>query len=257
MRQHNYWQPLFTLLSLFLFSLILTGCSSPTKRPFYPRVENLGNSQNMQLTEYEVLDIDLNQEISEEDIRTAVEIAKSQVFKLTPKSKIVLVQSGATVPDTTMQEIMMKHYRVSVYSGISQAKNTPKVFKKNDQSTVTSNNSFIRKLRLASARAKQDKIIVYWGKMELGRLDRESKTRVWEGYNGGSIPSSTEYLRYLVRFAIVDVNTGMWAMYSSINKEAPYKRRSINSTSEDIAQLTKVKDDAYLLSVENLLAQFE
>ena len=90
MRQHNYWQPLFTLLSLFLFSLILTGCSSPTKRPFYPRVENLGNSQNMQLTEHEVLDIDLNQYL-ELHVRLIAYFANYQDFQLWDK-KVVLLE---------------------------------------------------------------------------------------------------------------------------------------------------------------------
>lgn len=238
--------------------MLISGCSSSaTKRPFSQRIDNLTNLQAKHLTEQEVLDIDSTLEITEHDIHRAVKIAKSQIFKLTPKSKIVLVQSGATVPDTAMQEAMMKYYRVSVYSGIPQVKISSKFIKKNEQTYIPPQNTYIKRLRLAAARAKQDKIIVYWGKMELGRMDSENKTLIWDSYYGGDIPSATEYLRYLVRFALVDVNTGMWAMYSSINKEVPYKKRGINSTNHDMTQISKVKADAYALAVQNLSVQFE
>lgn len=242
-------------LSIFLplFALSITACTS---QKFTPRTDVLPPATG-HLTEQDVLDINPKQEVTEDDIQDAIKAASSGTFTLTPGDRIILVQSGATVPDSVMQEAMMSHYQVAVYSGIAPIKPRPKLARKGETPLETPEPNYIKTLRLAAAKARQDKIIVYWGYLELGKLDNDNKSIVWQRYLSGDIPSSTKQLRYLVRFALVDVKTGMWTMYSSINHQDEYVQTTFKSYENDIVQVNRVKDASYRLAAQNLAVHFE
>ena len=236
-----------------LFALLITACSS---QKFTPRTDVLPPASGY-LTEQDVLDINPTMEVTEEDIQDAIKAASSGVFELRTGDRIILVQSGATVPDSVMQEAMMAHYQVSVYSGIAPVKPRPKLARKGEIPLEKPEPNYIKTLRLAAAKAKQDKIIVYWGYLELGKLDTDNKTVVWQRYLSGDIPSSTKSLRYLIRFALVDVKTGMWTMYASINHQDEYMQATFKRYENDVMQVNRVKEASYRLAAQNLANHFD
>lgn len=242
-------------LSIFLplFALSVTACTS---QRFTPRTDVLPPATG-HLTEQDVLDINPKMEVTEDDIQDAIRAASAGTFNLAQGSRIILVQSGATVPDSVMQEAMMSHYQVSVYSGIAPIKPRPKLARKGETPLETPEPNYIKTLRLAAAKAKQDKIIVYWGNLELGKLDNDNKTIVWQRYLSGDIPSSTKQLRYLIRFALVDVKTGMWTMYSSINHQDEYVQAVFKGYENDVVQVNRVKEASYRLAAQNLANHFD
>lgn len=253
MRLPINWKLVLTLPLFMLGVVSLTACSSK----FTPRTTELMSAPKPQLTEQDVLDIDPTLEVTEADIQQAIKVASSETFQLAPKSRIILVQSGEPVPDSVMQEAMMKYYRVSVYSGIPPTKARLRSARKNDAASPLPEHSYIKTLRLAAAKAKQDKIVVYWGNLELGRFDQDNKTIVWDGYVSGNIPSSTKYLRYLIRFAIVDVKTGMWVMYSPTNNQNEFVNSSFKTYESDVLQINKIKEESYEFAAKDLSVQFE
>ncbi|WP_134531536.1 hypothetical protein [Budvicia aquatica] len=75
----------------------------------------------------------------------------------------------------------------------------------------------MRTLRLVGAKGRQKAIIVYWGTLETGKVDDKTNMTVWSTYTGGKNAAETKSIRYLLRFALVDVKTGNWVTYSPTN----------------------------------------
>lgn len=241
-------------LSLIIISVSpLSGCSSSPE--FKSRAANL--SVKKQLTEQEVLDIDPLIEITEHDIQQAIKEANKDSFLIAKNAPIVLVQSGANVPDASMQQEMMKYYNVSVYSGISPTKPRSPIARKNEEQILLPQPNYIKSLRLAAAKARQDKIIVYWGDFELGLPDKDDTKIVWLPYNEGDIARNTKYLRYSLRFATVDVKSGMWVMYTPPNTESEFLNVAFQSHQNKLNQLNAVKEEAYAEAARRFAERFE
>jgi len=236
------------ILLLFIGSLFLASCATQTSD-----VEQSVEDSNLQLKIQDVLDIDLDEPITEEHIQDAIKLSKSQSFYLENGAKIILVQSGKQVPDYAMQEAMMKYYQVSVYSGLPLNKRRPKTSRKNDLNDAKNiiSQKYIKFLRLIAANSKQDKIIVYWGDLESGYLDRNNQTVIWRSYTYGN-NSTVKYLRYLIRFAVVDVKTGIWVMYSPINKQNEFIKYALKDSESYELQINKIKQETYDFAVRSL-----
>lgn len=72
-------------------------------------------------------------------------------------------------------------------------------------------------LRYIAAKGRHKAIVVYWEDLEAGKYNSVTKEIAWKKYNGEKLPGLS--LRYLIRFALVDVATGEWATYSPVNTE--------------------------------------
>ncbi|AKJ41614.1 hypothetical protein [Pragia fontium] len=241
-------------LPLILISAtLISGCSSAPE--FKSRAANLtGKSQ---LTEQEVLDIDPLTEITEHDIQQALKEANKDSFLIPKNSPIVLVQSGANIPDAAMQQEMMKYYNISVYSGLSPTKPKTPIARKNAEQALLPQPNYIKSLRLAAAKARQNKIVVYWGSFEQGLPDKDNTKIVWLPYHNGDILRETKYLRYSIRFATVDVKSGMWVMYTPPNTESEFINVAFQSSQNKLNQVTEVKESAYVEAAKNFAERFE
>ncbi|QBH97046.1 hypothetical protein EKN56_11945 [Limnobaculum zhutongyuii] len=253
MRSHKYFASGRFLPLLLLLSVALSGCSSSPD--FKSRAAGLTAKNG--LTEQEVLDIDPFVEITEHDIQQAVREASKSSFLIPSRAQIVLVQSGATVPDAVMQQEMMNYFSVSVYSGLSPSKQRSPVARKNEEQEEAPQPNYIRSLRLASAKARQDKIIVYWGTLELGMPDKDNIQVVWLPYHNGEIPKETKLLRYSIRFASVDVRNGMWVMYTPPNTESEFMSVPFQSDQTKLNQIIKIKEESYIEAAKNFATHFE
>ncbi|MCH0694099.1 hypothetical protein KVP97_09630 [Escherichia coli] len=72
-------------------------------------------------------------------------------------------------------------------------------------------------LRYVGAKGKQKAIIVYWSSLETGKYGADIKKVSWTEYRNDKYTGSGMVLRYLIRFALVDVASGEWSTYSPVN----------------------------------------
>lgn len=233
--------------------LVLTGCSSNSKPRATPATES--SSVRGQLTDQDVFDIDPEKEITEEDIQDAIKNLNRQDFELRPYSSIILVQSGATAPDSAMQNAMMKYYRVAIHTGLRPAKS--RILRKTEQAAAVPQTNFMRSLRLVAAKGRQSKIVVYWGNLELGKFDEERKAIVWSRHNGGEVDGNMQYIRYLIRFAAVDVKTGEWVMYSPATTQGEFSKRTYKRTKNPDQEIEVLKQLAYKSAADDISIRFD
>ncbi|ELW2864681.1 hypothetical protein QMI71_002978 [Salmonella enterica] len=226
------------LLLLFVSgSFLLTGCAKTSSIDARKTKTGASHQEQIsstsQLTDQDVFGNELTLEITEEDIQNAVEEAKGQ-FDIPLNSAVVLVKSGSRAPDEMMQKEMQRYYRVSTFSGIPVAKKKRPVqpvtsvketqsdpatiddFTTNQNSVINAN--YMQAMRYIAAKGRQKAIVVYWDELETGKYNSATKEVVWKKYAGEKLSGSS--LRYLIRFALVDVATGEWATYSPANIES-------------------------------------
>ncbi|EAO2688033.1 hypothetical protein E2X65_23445 [Salmonella enterica] len=223
-----------SLLLLLMGALLLNGCSKSSsidaRKTGYtsPRTDI---SSMTQLTDQDVFGNELTLEITEEDIQNAVEEAKGQ-FEIPLNSAIVLVRSGSRAPDVMMQKEMQRYYKVSTFSGIPVIRKKravqPVASVKEAVSDIVENDvdgksgvinaNYMQALRYIAAKGRNKAIVVYWDELEMGKFNAVTKEVVWKKYNGEKLAGSS--LRYLIRFALVDVASGEWATWSPVNTES-------------------------------------
>ncbi|POP40632.1 hypothetical protein CHU32_26195 [Superficieibacter electus] len=265
------------LLLLFLSSILLTGCSKSSSidaRKTGAASHRAETSSSLQLTDQDVFGNELTLEISEGDIQNAVEEAKGD-FEISLNSSVILVQSGERAPDVVMQKEMQKYYKVSTFSGIpvvpkKQPVRPATIVKDAESVTDTIENlanngsgvinaNYMQALRYIGAKGRQKAVIVYWGELESGKYNSTTKDMVWKKYSGGNLSGLS--LRYLIRFALVDVATGEWATYSPVNTESATelsigkKEGSADMTMTE-QQILNLKQKSYQIAVDDLVSRY-
>lgn len=259
------------LLVLVSGSLLLAGCKSSyidarKTGPASPRTEP---SSPVQLTDQDVFGNELTLDITEEDIQNAVEEAQGS-FEIPLYSAVVLVKSGSRAPDAMMQKEMQKYYRVSTFSGIPAVRKkhtvqSVKPVKEADSDTVESytdgksgviNANYMQALRYVSAKGRHKAIVVYWGEMETGKYNSTAKEMVWKKYNGEKLVGAS--LRYLIRFALVDVASGEWATYSPVNTELLAVPLTVKTDGTDATeqQIISLEQTTSKMVVEDLVNRY-
>lgn len=226
-------------ISLCFLSFLLISCAfeQNSKKTMYTVLK----ATQIQLTDKDIFDEELDKEITDYDIQEAAYHAKKG-FRVPLKSSIILAQSGAQVPDAYMQSALSNYYNVSVYNGFSKTKNSSNRRKDKEQLV---NNNYMKLLRLIAAKGGQNTIIIYWGTIEKGDLDEKTNIVKWSQYEGGKLSSKTKALRYLLKFTLVDVTTGNWSSYSPVNIEINYVPHKIGSNITDALQIDELMKKSY------------
>jgi hypothetical protein len=190
-----------------------------------------------ELNELDVLGIDAKSAISEEDIQNAI---KSK-WKVTVQkgSTVMLIQSGATIPDEDMVKGMEKYYNVSVFTGVP-----------------TDSSGYSKVLRLAAAKGGAEKLIVYWGLLESGQEDLATKAISWIPFVGGAIHDETQPMRIRMKVAVVDVKSGQWDMFSPEPFNVSNTSGSNTRASSDQAQVAILKEKAYKATADDVVKRY-
>lgn len=268
-----------SLLLLFIMVVLLNGCSKSSidakKKDFVS--SRTDNSSMSQLTDQDVFGNELTLEISEEDIQNAVEEAQGP-FELPLNSAIVLVQSGARAPDVMMQNEMQRYYQVSTFSGIPVLRKKYPIKAKTPEKEIVDsadmtendapgengvvNTNYMQALRYIAAKGRNKTVVVYWDNLEIGQYNSATKEVVWRKYNGEKLSGSS--LRYLIRFALVDVDTGEWATYSPVNTETtitvPLTAKATAKTTGKMdtteQEILTLKQKTYQMVVSDLVKRY-
>jgi hypothetical protein len=238
----------FTLLTL-LIPIVLSGCATPksiTNSEYYPGGYNDQGRDNPlykgELSEFDVLGIDQGKEITEQDIAAAAS-GKKERLSLRKDEPLLLIQSGAMIPEQEMTESMGKYFSVSVFTGVPvQGKNADA--------------SYAKALRLAAAKAGIDKILVYWGMLETETKDLATKNVSWVPIVGWAIPDQTQVIRIRLKVALVDVKSGQWEIFVPKVFEDTAYSASLNREQSDQLQVAQLKSKVYQAAVESIIARY-
>ena len=168
---------------------------------------------------------------------------------------------------------MQHYYRVSTFSGIPVAKKKrpvqPTTPVKETRADTTSdeefsavqnsviNANYMQAMRYIAAKGRQKAIVVYWDELEAGKYNPATKEVVWKKYNGEKLTGSS--LRYLIRFALVDVATGEWATYSPANIESvavPLTEKNDGNIDVTEQQITRLEQKTCQMVVNDLINRY-
>jgi len=236
-------------VALLLVTVVsLIGCSTRSiSNSDYSADPDRGYSQRSnpfykgELNELDVIGIDSKTAISEEEIAKAT--ASRSRFVIQKGSSIMLIQSGAMIPDEDMVKGMEKYYNVSVFTGVpAEGGNT--------------SGSYSRSLRLAAAKGSAEKLIVYWGFLETGRENLATKAISWFPFVGGAIADETQRMRIRMKVAVVDVKSGQWEMFSPEPFDDSSSSGRYSRASSDQLQVAVLKNKAYKAAADNVVKRY-
>ena len=194
-----------------------------------------------ELTEFDVLGIDPKATPAEAEIRAA--LAAKVPMTIVKGSSLVLVQSGALIPDEDMVKGMEKYFNVSVFSGVPADKDKQ-------------GSNYAPALRMAAARGGHAKLVVYWGLLETGQENLATQVVSWVPFIGGAIPDKGQRMRIRLKVALIDVQSGQWETFTP----PPFEDRQLsgryNRVASDQAQVALLKTNAYAAAVEDLVKRY-
>ena len=149
-----------------------------------------------ELTEHDVLGVAPKQDASEDAIQKALN-AGGQI-KLKRGDSVLLIQSGAMLPDAGMIDAARAYFEIAPFSGIPG----------------TGQDGMAESLRLRAAQGGYPYVLCYWGVLETSRENREGAAVSWVPIVGGFIPDQKQQMRIRLKGLLVDVRSGAWRMYT-------------------------------------------
>jgi hypothetical protein len=211
----------------------------------YPGRYGYGSSNPLykgELSEFDVLGVDAGKEVSDEEIASAF-VENPQRRLLKRGDRVMLIQSGAMIPDPEMTEHLEKTFSVSVFTGVPEREKSDKA-------------SYSASLRLAAAKAGISTIFVYWGVLESGVENLGTKTVSWIPIIGAALPDEAQSMRIRLKVAAIDVKSGEWEIFTpKMMGDRSYSAR-INRGQSDQGQVLALKAAAYENLAGDLVARF-
>ena len=234
----------FLILGGVAALLTLSGCEDGSISDQNPvgGAAYVGGGHVREIDELDLLGLHGN--TSEGDIQSALRNGHTGGSRAWPGSSLLLVQSGATAPDSIMLAAIEKSYRVFPFSGI------PTDDKRRD-------GSLGRDLRLAAARSGCAHVLCYWGKLESIREDAVTKTVSWVPVVGGLIPDEERITRLRVRAMLIDVASGRATTFSPPAAQDSALSSDLWRAESHDKQVYDLKTRAYAGLVAQLTGQAE
>jgi hypothetical protein len=232
---------------ILLFVVVLSGCAT---RSISNSGYDTGGYQNKnenpfyqgELSEFDVLGIEASNEITEEEIEQAF-LASKDKLRIRKGDPLLVIQSGAIIPDQQMIDNLEKYFSVSIFSGIPE--------KDKDNSV-----SYSKSLRLSAAKAGIGKIMVYWGVLESGKENLATKTISWVPIVGWGLPDESQKMRIRLKVALINARTGQWEIFSPKAFDDSRSSSYVSRESSDQTQVEKLKSMSYEGAVESLLQRY-
>jgi len=222
--------------SIFL-ALLAAGCGvrsisdSGYRRPGEP-----GSAfYKGELNEFEVIGLNQDAAVAEGEIRRALESRTRLVMR--KGSRIMLIQSGAMIPDEPMSAALGKYYDVAVFSGVP----------------AKSGGANASALRLAAAKAGCQTIMVYWGLLETAQKEHGGKIISWLPIFGGVLPDESQEMRLRLKTALIDVRSGQWESYAPEPFQVRASSARFTREASDQAQVAFLKTKGYEAMVEDIV----
>lgn len=246
------WSALPRAVALGVMVLVLlSGCATRSiSNSGYP-----GQSYNPlyhgELSEFDVIGVDPTSGSTDAAIAHALDMHRKPVLRR--GDAIMLIQSGALLPDDAMLQAMAPLFDVKSFSGVPLTRNGVPQYA---AAPAVNSPDYSSALRMAAARAGAETIVCYWGVLESARAGEASKLVSWVPVVGSVVPDETQRMRIRLRMIVVDVRSGGWAMFSPDALDDAALSASINRESSDQDQVARLKLAAYKAATSQLIAQF-
>lgn len=201
-----------------------------------------------ELTEFDVLGVERGGSVREADIARTLE--SHRPVALPRGAPVMLIQSGAPIPDQAMIDALSPSYRVGVFGG-----QPPRALDSgSDKADGTSN--YATTLRLAAARGGYEKLLVYWGVLESGQENLSTRSVSWVPVVGWYLPDRRQRMRIRLKLAVVDVKTGSWDLFAPEPVEDRAISNMLNREKSDQGQVDLLKRKAYPAAVQALETRY-
>lgn len=233
------------LAALALFALALGGCARSisdsgfpgagpwARNPFYQ-----GELNEMDLIGGRPVGITAAAEI-------AAALAAPEPVRARRGGALLVVQSGAMIPDEPMSLALRKYFDVAPFSGIPPRDNG---------NLAAARENFGDQLRLAAAQGGYRQVFVYWGVLETARRDVPTKAISWVPIVGAFVPDETQRMRIRLKGLLIDVASGRWRMLLPPEIEDAALSAGTNRESSDQGQVAALKVLGYTRLAEMLAA---
>lgn len=269
---------IFISLLLTIWLLMTLGCQEPSFVDETITRFRL-NEYTQELTEYELLGIDRNKPISEDQISSALSQPRVEMT-LHKGDRLLVIQSGAVMPDAQMLTLLKKQFDTKTLTGMSEYKRIKpepdymllaRLFiataKEQNQTPYSGANQigttpslvkpdYAQVMRFAAAKANIQTILVYWRFLESGIVNHQTKIVSWIPIAGSIIPDKTRYLRMRMKVCLIDVKSGQWELFTpKLCNDEPLTT-TITRGSSNRQQVQKLMALAYGNMIEELLDRF-
>jgi hypothetical protein len=221
-------------------ALLLVGCETRSiSNSDYnaPYSWNGGPRYRGELSEFDILGAAPAQEATQANIAKALETAAAP--KIKRGDKLLLIQSGAMVPDNEMMEEAGLYFSLAPFSGTPPA----------DKSGLAES------LRLRAAQGGYRYILCYWGVLESAQEDREGKALSWVPIAGSFVPDQKEQMRIRLKGIFVDVATGNWTMLTPEAYSDAHLNSSWSRAEADQKLVMALKSKGYKSLIADLVKQ--
>ena len=208
-----------------------------------------------ELTEFDVLGIDLDKAVSEAEIGR--ELDRHQGVALRKGDTLLLLQSGAPIPDDPMALALGQYFTVTPFSGVPVSVPGPThATSIGPSADARGSSSYASTLRLAAARSGAATIVCYWGLLESGIESHVTKAISWVPIMGAVIPDQSQRMRIRLKVAVIDVRTGNWSMFAPEAYTDTALSAQVNRGASDQEQVALLKDEAYKATADQLVARY-
>jgi hypothetical protein len=240
----KYW----SLLAL----LVLAGCTTRS-------ISDTGSDQSGlyhgELSEFDVVGVARDQTVSEAQIQAALAESQQRI-SLKAGSTLMLIQSGAMMPDQPMIDALGTNYTVIPFSGVPDLDPLRPYGRSNDDAAAAPKRSYSMALRLAAARTGAKAVITYWGVLESSRENTLTSTVSWVPVAGWVLPDESQNMRIRLKVIVMDVATGRWEMFQPDSFDESAYSSILSRSSSDQEQIARLKDLSYKKACEQIKQRF-
>ncbi|HEX7967145.1 MAG TPA: hypothetical protein VF502_02915 [Stellaceae bacterium] len=236
--------------------MLLCGCGTrPISNSGYAAQRNGGENPfyRGELTEFDVLGIDFGNPTTDQDI--AQQLANHRKVVLRKGAPIMIIQSGAQIPDDAMVRALERDFAVIPFSGVPVARRVAGASAA-VPAVDTQAADYARALRLVAAKAGAEAVFCYWGVLESAKDREPTKAITWVPLVGSVIPDEAQHMRIRLEVAVIDVRTGSWSMFAPEAHTDSTMSASRNREASDQGQVMMLKERAYQSAAAKLLAKY-
>ena len=230
--------------------LLLAGC---TTRSISDTGADQSGLYHGELSEFDVVGVTQDQTVSEAQIQAALAESKQRV-QVKQGSTVMLIQSGAMIPDQPMIDAMSSSYKVIPFSGVPDL-DPLRPYGRNDEAAAPKR-SYSMALRLAAARTGATSVVTYWGVLEATRENTLTSAVSWVPVAGWVLPDESQHMRIRLKLIVMDVSTGRWEMFQPDSFDESAYSSILSRNSSDQEQIARLKDLSYQKACQQLKQRF-
>jgi hypothetical protein len=196
-----------------------------------------------ELNDLDVLGIEPDRQIAAQEIVQALDSYRRP--SLVRGGTVMVVQSGAIIPDEPMMREMNRYFAATPVSGVP--------VRRTQSGSNDKPGAYAAALRLTAAQGGHATIFCYWGVLETARIDHVTKAVSLVPIVGSGIPDQTQRMRIRLKAAVIDVRSGRWLIFTPDSFEDEALSASFSRRASDQEQVALLKEKGYAAAVSDFV----